>query len=128
MRPTHVVLLVVAGMLLHIAVAWAVNARRRDPSRWEFEDGRAMSRRFHVGSLQTSPVHDHGGFLGLNPETVFYGPSTRGSADREALPTGWINAMNAVESLRRWTKHVYAPVGAILYGSVKLAEALGAIQ
>ncbi len=36
--------------------------------------------------------------------------------------------MNAVESLRRWTKHVYAPVGAILYGSVKLAEALGAIQ
>ncbi len=46
MRPTHVVLLVVAGMLLHIAVAWAVNARRRDPSRWEFEDGRAMSRKF----------------------------------------------------------------------------------
>ena len=115
-------------MLLHIAAAWAVNARRRDPSRGEFEDGSVMSRRFHVGSLQTSPVHDHGGFTGLNPETVFYAPSTRGSADREALPTGWINAMNAVESLRRWTKHVYAPVGAIMYGSVKLAAALGAIQ
>lgn len=104
--PLAVTAIVVAGMATHMLLFVVLEHLRQKRNRVGLFGFKLISVNDPDGAGQDRRGHPQG-----HAANVFAGPDFR-------IPG------LALENLRRWIKHVYAPFGAILYGAIKLVEAL----
>lgn len=104
--PVAVTAFVVAGMATHMLLFVLLERARQKRKTVGLFGFKLISVNDPDGAKQ-----DHRGHPREHAANVFAGPDFR-------MPG------LALENLRRWIKHVYAPFGAILYGAIKLMEAL----